>query len=89
MILTVQNGLVKMNLLCNCDSRDLQIAIDLQQQEFEQQPPRNNQQPPSNSGSSRLVTGPQVKFVSSTLKKSIVFFLSTVHWMRSLLKHWF
>jgi hypothetical protein len=78
-----------MNLLCNCDSRDLQMAIEMQQEEFEQQPPRNNQQPPSNSGSSRLVTGPQVKFVSSTLKKSIVFFLLTVHWMRSLLKHWF
>ncbi|GAU20686.1 hypothetical protein TSUD_231000 [Trifolium subterraneum] len=40
---------------------DFQLALRLQQQEFEQQqPPRNNQQPPSNSGSSRLVTGPQV-----------------------------
>ncbi|MCH90833.1 hypothetical protein A2U01_0011756, partial [Trifolium medium] len=50
-----------MNLLCYCDSdsSDLQLAIALQQ-EFEQQPPpRHNQQPPSNSGSSRLVTGPQ------------------------------
>ncbi|KAK2426029.1 ubiquitin carboxyl-terminal hydrolase MINDY-2 [Trifolium repens] len=40
--------------------RDLQMAITMQQEEFEQQPPRNNQQPQSNSGSSRLVTGPQV-----------------------------
>ncbi|CAJ2650579.1 unnamed protein product [Trifolium pratense] len=40
---------------------DLRLAMKMQQQEFEQQqPPRNNQQPPSNSGSSRLVTGPQV-----------------------------
>ncbi|KAG5089876.1 hypothetical protein GYH30_002321 [Glycine max] len=41
---------------------DLQLAIALQQQEFEQQPPRqNNSQPQSSiSGSSRLVTGPQV-----------------------------
>ncbi|XP_019422808.1 PREDICTED: ubiquitin carboxyl-terminal hydrolase MINDY-2-like isoform X2 [Lupinus angustifolius] len=40
---------------------DLQLAIALQQQEFEQQPPppRNPQQS-SISGSSRLVTGPQV-----------------------------
>ncbi|KAG4993156.1 hypothetical protein GLYMA_11G027200v4 [Glycine max] len=41
---------------------DLQLAIALQQQEFEQQPPRqnNSQQQSSISGSSRLVTGPQV-----------------------------
>ncbi|TKY70892.1 FAM63A protein [Spatholobus suberectus] len=40
---------------------DLQLAIALQQQEFEQQPPRqNNSQQSSISGSSRLVTGPQV-----------------------------
>ncbi|KDP25542.1 hypothetical protein JCGZ_20698 [Jatropha curcas] len=40
---------------------DLQLAIALQQQEFEQQPPqRNNSQQPSVTGSSRLVTGPQV-----------------------------
>ncbi|CAK8539403.1 unnamed protein product [Lathyrus sativus] len=39
---------------------DLQLAIALQQQEFEQQPPRQIQQTPSTSGSSRLVTGPQV-----------------------------
>lgn len=38
---------------------DLQLAIALQQQEFEQQPPRNVQQP-SVTGSSRLVVGPQV-----------------------------
>ncbi|KAK6137602.1 hypothetical protein DH2020_028659 [Rehmannia glutinosa] len=45
-------------------SSDLQLAIALQQQEFdqqqqEQQPQRNTQQP-AVSGSSRLVTGPQV-----------------------------
>ncbi|KAK7252646.1 hypothetical protein RIF29_36737 [Crotalaria pallida] len=40
---------------------DLQLAIALQQQEFEQQPPpRHNSQQSSVSGSSRLVTGPQV-----------------------------
>ncbi|KAL9328660.1 hypothetical protein ACSQ67_003663 [Phaseolus vulgaris] len=40
---------------------DLQLAIALQQQEFEQQPSRqNNLQQPSISGNSRLVTGPQV-----------------------------
>ncbi|KAK9277291.1 hypothetical protein L1049_006831 [Liquidambar formosana] len=39
---------------------DLQLAIALQQQEFEQQPQRQNFQQPSISGSSRLVTGPQV-----------------------------
>ncbi|XP_027361034.1 ubiquitin carboxyl-terminal hydrolase MINDY-2 [Abrus precatorius] len=40
---------------------DLQLAIALQQQEFEQQPPRhNNPQQSSTTGSSRLVTGPQV-----------------------------
>ncbi|XP_047168187.1 ubiquitin carboxyl-terminal hydrolase MINDY-2 isoform X1 [Vigna umbellata] len=40
---------------------DLQLAIALQQQEFEQQPSRqNNLQQSSNSGNSRLVTGPQV-----------------------------
>ncbi|KAG4987279.1 hypothetical protein JHK85_030262 [Glycine max] len=40
---------------------DLQLAIALQQQEFEQQPPRqdNSQQQSSISGSSRLVTGPK------------------------------
>ncbi|KAL2972541.1 hypothetical protein AAZX31_14G000100 [Glycine max] len=40
---------------------DLQLAIALQQLEFEQQPPRqdNSQQQSSISGSSRLVTGPQ------------------------------
>ncbi|KAL5552175.1 hypothetical protein UlMin_002351 [Ulmus minor] len=42
---------------------DLQLAIALQQQEFEQQSPRQNtqqQQQPSIGGNSRLVTGPQV-----------------------------
>jgi hypothetical protein len=41
---------------------DLQLAIALQQQEFEHQSPRHNvqQQQPSVVGSSRLVTGPQV-----------------------------
>ncbi|XP_014521236.1 uncharacterized protein LOC106777924 isoform X1 [Vigna radiata var. radiata] len=40
---------------------DLQLAIALQQQEFEQQPSRqNNLQQTSNIGNSRLVTGPQV-----------------------------
>lgn len=38
---------------------DLQLAIALQQQEFEQQPPQQTQQTPSVSGTSRLVTGPQ------------------------------
>ncbi|KAG7953237.1 hypothetical protein I3843_12G099300 [Carya illinoinensis] len=40
---------------------DLQLAIALQQQEFEQQPQRQNLQQPSGvGGSSRLITGPQV-----------------------------
>lgn len=39
---------------------DLQLAIALQQQEFEQQPQRQNLQQPATSSSSRLVTGPQV-----------------------------
>ncbi|KAK2664695.1 hypothetical protein Ddye_003269 [Dipteronia dyeriana] len=41
---------------------DLQLAIALQQQEFEQQPPpqRSNLQQPSISDGSRLITGPQV-----------------------------
>ncbi|XP_022958349.1 ubiquitin carboxyl-terminal hydrolase MINDY-1-like isoform X1 [Cucurbita moschata] len=39
---------------------DLQLAIALQQQEFEQQPQRQNVQQPSTGGSSRLVVGPQV-----------------------------
>lgn len=40
---------------------DLQLAIALQQQEFEQQPPpRNNLQQPPVSGGSKLVVGPQV-----------------------------
>lgn len=49
-----------MHLIRNCDSSDLQLAIALQQQEFEQQPPRHSSQKSSVSGSSRLVTGPQV-----------------------------
>lgn len=39
---------------------DLQLAIALQQQEFEQQPQRNPPQQPSGGSSSRLITGPQV-----------------------------
>ncbi|XP_022922260.1 ubiquitin carboxyl-terminal hydrolase MINDY-1-like [Cucurbita moschata] len=39
---------------------DLQLAIALQQQEFEQQPQRQNVQQPSSGGSSTLVVGPQV-----------------------------
>ncbi|KAI4327029.1 hypothetical protein L6164_019534 [Bauhinia variegata] len=39
---------------------DLQLAIALQQQEYEQQPQHQNSQQSSISGSSRLVTGPQV-----------------------------
>ncbi|KAK6935303.1 MINDY deubiquitinase domain [Dillenia turbinata] len=41
-------------------SSDLQLAIALQQQEFEQQPQRNNLQQPSAVGSTRLITGPQM-----------------------------
>ncbi|GKV38193.1 hypothetical protein SLEP1_g46128 [Rubroshorea leprosula] len=39
---------------------DLQLAIALQQQEYEQQPPRQNVQQPSTTGGSRLVTSPPV-----------------------------
>uniref|UniRef100_M4EKV2 MINDY deubiquitinase domain-containing protein n=1 Tax=Brassica campestris TaxID=3711 RepID=M4EKV2_BRACM len=41
---------------------DLQLAIALQQQEFEDQSPRSNPtpQPPTSVGASRLITGPQV-----------------------------
>lgn len=42
-------------------SSDLQLAIALQQEEFEQQPQRHNPQQ-SSIGTSRLVTGPQVEF---------------------------
>ncbi|XP_042948829.1 uncharacterized protein LOC122281428 isoform X2 [Carya illinoinensis] len=38
---------------------DLQLAIALQQQEFEQQPQRSNSQQSSISGSSRMIIGPQ------------------------------
>ena len=60
--------MVKIHHICNCDSSDLQLAIALQQQEFEQQPPRqdNLQQKSSISGTSRLVTGPQVYTVLDT-----------------------
>ncbi|XVF10704.1 hypothetical protein REPUB_Repub07fG0205400 [Reevesia pubescens] len=44
---------------------DLQLAIALQQQEFEQQPQRQNVQQPPVVGASRLVTGPQVPPKSS------------------------
>ncbi|KAL5718400.1 hypothetical protein ACHQM5_011305 [Ranunculus cassubicifolius] len=41
---------------------DLQLAIALQQQEFDNQPQRNqNSQQPSSGGHQRLVTGPQVQ----------------------------
>ncbi|GLT78294.1 hypothetical protein SLA2020_498340 [Shorea laevis] len=39
---------------------DLQLAIALQQQEYEQQPQQQNVQQPSTTGGSRLVTGPPV-----------------------------
>lgn len=39
---------------------DLQLAIALQHQEFEQQPQRHNSQQPSNGSGSKLITGPQV-----------------------------
>ncbi|CAL0314276.1 unnamed protein product [Lupinus luteus] len=59
--LNIQNVWLKWSYLYWEDSSDLQLAIALQQQEFEQQPPpRHNSQQPSVSGSSRLVTGPQV-----------------------------
>ncbi|XP_068306001.1 uncharacterized protein [Pyrus communis] len=38
---------------------DMQLAIALQQQEFEQPQQRQNSQQPSNSGNSRMVVGPQ------------------------------
>ena len=52
------------------DSSDMQLAIALQQQEFEQQPQQSqgNVQQPTVSGSSRLVTGPQVRFNFLPLK---------------------
>ncbi|CAK9188622.1 unnamed protein product [Ilex paraguariensis] len=48
---------------------DLQLAIALQQQEFEQQPQRNVQQP-TVGNDSRLVTGPQVPRPSSKTSTS-------------------
>ena len=55
----------------NCNSSDLQLAIALQQQEFEQQQPQRHatQQQPSSNGSSRLITGPQVSWALVTLLK--------------------
>jgi hypothetical protein len=43
------------------------LAIALQQEEFEQQPQRHNSQQQSSIGSSRLVTGPQVELIFSTI----------------------
>ncbi|KAH0858609.1 hypothetical protein HID58_086870 [Brassica napus] len=45
---------------------DLQLAIALQQQEFEDQSPRSNPtpQPPTSIGASRLITGPQIHCVT-------------------------
>jgi hypothetical protein len=51
---------VKMFIL-RSGSSDLQLAIALQQEEFEQQPQRHNSQQQSSIASSRLVTGPQVE----------------------------
>lgn len=52
-----------MFVVVGCDSSDLQLAIALQQQEFEQQPQRSSsQQPNIGGGGSRLVIGPQVRF---------------------------
>ncbi|GMH28884.1 hypothetical protein Nepgr_030727 [Nepenthes gracilis] len=48
---------------------DLQLAIALQQQEFEQQPPRHAPQQPL-TGSSRLITGPQVPRTSGKTSSS-------------------
>lgn len=53
--------ITKIDYFICCGSSDLQLAIALQQQEFDQQPQRQNSQQPSVSNS-RLVTGPQVKF---------------------------
>ncbi|XP_038687943.1 uncharacterized protein LOC119987198 isoform X2 [Tripterygium wilfordii] len=49
---------------------DLQLAIALQQQEFEQQPQQQNLQQQSINDSSRLVTGPQAPRTSSTGRSS-------------------
>ncbi|OVA00154.1 Protein of unknown function DUF544 [Macleaya cordata] len=53
-------------------SSDLQLAIALQQQEFENQPQRqhNSQQSSAGGGSSRLVTGPQVSRSSASSNSS-------------------
>ena len=53
------NSVAELSACCN--SSDLQLAIALQQQEFEQQPQRNPPQQPSDGSSSRLITGPQVR----------------------------
>ncbi|KAK9145090.1 hypothetical protein Sjap_004993 [Stephania japonica] len=56
---------------------DLQLAIQLQQQEFEYQPKRhNNSQQASVSGSSRLVTGPQLA--------NPIFMLDSTFWVMML-----
>ena len=55
---------IKMFIL-RSGSSDLQLAIALQQEEFEQQPQRHNSQQQSSIGSSRLVTGPQVELIFS------------------------
>lgn len=70
---------VKIFILCY-GSSDLQLAIALQQQEFEQQPQRQNLQQPSGvGGSSRLITGPQVEFLVSTkVVMTFMFFNRTV-----------
>ncbi|KAF7127528.1 hypothetical protein RHSIM_Rhsim11G0008000 [Rhododendron simsii] len=61
-VYVLQDYLASIDISANENSSfnsDLQLAIALQQQEFEQQPPRNVQQP-TVTGNSRLVTGPQV-----------------------------
>ena len=53
-------------------SSDLQLAIALQQQEFEQQQSqRHATQQPSSNGSSRLLTGPQVSRAFMTFLKPL------------------
>lgn len=80
-VLTIRNGLATMNLLYYWDSSDMELAIALQQQEFEQQPPRQSPQKPSISGSSRLVTGPQVKSFPTFTAPSLQFCLSTDNYL--------
>ncbi|PIA35764.1 hypothetical protein AQUCO_03500255v1 [Aquilegia coerulea] len=48
---------------CSTFDSDMQLAIELQEQEFNSQPQRSrNSQQPSSGGNSRLITGPQVKY---------------------------